>query len=117
MNAFEAWIEEVAAPIAYGLLGLKPWEFERLTPAEFLAMARAARAAREDQEDFIARVATPLINAAGAGKVRSRITQEQLLGRPTQARRRATAAWKQQRALRAAEEAQEQGQSASDSVE
>ncbi len=99
ISALETWVETVAAPVAYGLLRLKPWEFERLTPAEFRAMARYAIADRQEQEDFIARLAAPLINAAGAGKIRQRVTQEQLLGRPTQARRRATAAWKQRRAL------------------
>lgn len=102
-SALETWIEDVAAPIAYGLLRLKPWEFALLTPAEFLAMAKAAIADRQEQEDFLARIAAPAINAAGAGKIRRRVTQEDLLGRPTQARRRATAAWKAQRALNAAE--------------
>ncbi len=101
MSRFEVWIETVAAPIAYGLLRLKPWEFERLTPAEFQAATKAAITDRQEQEDFAARLMVPLIHAAGAGKVRQRVTQEQLLGRPTQARRRATAAWKEQRALAA----------------
>ena len=98
MGQFEEWIEASAAPLAYGLLGLRPWELERLTPAEFSAMVLHAAADREEREDFLARIVAPLINAAGAGKIRKRVSQEELLGRPTQARRRATAKWKRERA-------------------
>lgn len=49
-------------PIAYGLLALKPWEFERLQPYEFLLMVEGAVWRRERQEDIMAYFATYLIN-------------------------------------------------------
>lgn len=103
-STLEHWIEEVAAPVAYGLLRLKPWEFERLTPSEFCAMARYAHVRREEHEDFVARLAAPMINAAALGKTRRQLTVEDLLGRPTQARRRATAAWKRRQMEKRREE-------------
>jgi hypothetical protein len=50
----DAWIEETE-PVALGLLGLKPWEFDRCTPGEVEAMLAGVAYRHELLWDILAR--------------------------------------------------------------
>lgn len=46
------WIE-LMEPIAYGALGLTPWEFGSLTVTEFLKMVRLSVAAKQGDQPSV----------------------------------------------------------------
>ncbi len=66
-------------PIAYGALGLKPWEFGRLTIGEFLALAKGYEWRFEQQRIEFASFVVPIINSC-AMNLKRPITAEALLG-------------------------------------
>lgn len=71
------WLEW-AEPIAYGPLGLKPWEFERLQPHEFMQLWDGYRWRQEQQENLMAYFVSGLMNVSGK-KLKRLITSEDLI--------------------------------------
>jgi hypothetical protein len=78
---YDAYIRD-ALPAAYDI-GLKPWEFDRITPDEFMDLIKAHR--RRDEREWY-RVATLaywlVIPHIQKKKDRSKFTPEKLLGLP-----------------------------------
>ena len=54
-----------AEPAAYGLLGLLPWEFDRLTPQELTRLSRWAQWREDRQWELAAWMCANLMNASG----------------------------------------------------
>ena len=67
--------------MAYGPLGLKPWEFGRLTFGEFLAMAEGYQWRKEQEQVLAAGFVASLINTCSTRDLKSAVTVEMLLGR------------------------------------
>ena len=74
-----------------------------MTPAEFVAVSRAAVDRLEEDRDFAAAMTAHLLNISGK-RGRRHGTADDLLGRPTHASRRAAAEYKAQKARKALEE-------------
>jgi hypothetical protein len=66
-------------PVAYGALALKPWEFGRLTVAEFQKLVEGYEWRQEQKCLTFARFAAPIINAC-ARNLKKPITLKTLLG-------------------------------------
>jgi len=64
---------------AFGLLGLKPWEFWRLTPGEYLEMCEGYNLRIEHEMRRLAWHAANVMNVHL--KKRNRVTVDQLLGK------------------------------------
>jgi hypothetical protein len=77
VSSFLDWVDW-AEPIAYGPLGLKPWEFERLQPGEFLGLWDGYRWRQEQQENMAAFFVCQLMNISGKSLKRA-ITPKELL--------------------------------------
>ena len=69
--------------LAYGPLALKPWEFEKLTPAEFNQMVDGYRRRQETAEDTMAWALSLLLSPYSKTKIRPSM----LLDRPSVAER------------------------------
>ena len=67
-------------PIAYGPLGLKPWELGRLTPGELSQMMEGYVWRREERDVAAARFVAPIINTCTPNKLKKPVTVEMLLG-------------------------------------
>lgn len=67
-------------PVAYGPLGLKPWEFGRLTVGEFRAMVEGYNWRSEQRNIFAARFVAPVINGCHSVKLKRPVTVESMLG-------------------------------------
>lgn len=67
-------------PIAYGPLGLKPWELRRLTPGELGRMMEGYVWRREEQGIAAASLVAPIINTCTPNKLKKAVTVEMLLG-------------------------------------
>ena len=65
--------------IAFGLLGLKPWEFWKLTPGEYLEMCEGYNLRVENEMRRLAWHAANIMNVHL--KKRHRVTVDQLLGK------------------------------------
>lgn len=72
-----AWIER-AKPIAYGEMGLKPWELGALTVREFNEMAAGYSRRLRERTKMEATWVSVLLN--GAGHLKKPITRDELLG-------------------------------------
>lgn len=75
--AFNDWLEW-AEPIAYGPLALKPCEFERLQPHEFVALLEGYKWRQEQQENILAYFVSGLMNVEGKSLKRN-VTPADLL--------------------------------------
>mgnify|MGYP001564454611 FL=1 len=67
-----------------------------MTVAEFLSAHRATQAFVREQEDFLARMFSYLVNISGK-RARGHVTPTDLLGRPTVAQKRDAEEFKKQR--------------------
>ena len=67
--------------MAYGPLGLKPWEFGRLTFGEFQALAEGYQWRKEQEQVLAAGFVASLINTCSTRDLKSAVTVEMLLGR------------------------------------
>ena len=74
------WIR-AAEPVAYGPLGLKPWEFGRLTVGEFAQLAEGYLWRIRQEQIFSAGVAASIINCCSPNKLKRPVTVEMLLGK------------------------------------
>lgn len=54
-----------AEPLAYGQLALKPWEFDRLQPHEFILLLQGYSCRQTQQENMIAYFVCQLMNIEG----------------------------------------------------
>lgn len=70
----------MSAPIAYGALELKPWEFGRLTFDEFYQMVEGYRWRSEQTHIRMAHLVVPVINACHTVKLKGPLTVEKFLG-------------------------------------
>lgn len=68
-----------AEPVAYGPLGLKPFEFYRLTPGEFFALVEGYGWRQEREEEKMAWAVAHIVNYSG--RLKRPVTPRQLLGR------------------------------------
>ena len=66
--------------MAYGPLGLKPWEFSRLTFGEFLALAEGYQWRKEQEQVLAAGFVASLINTCSTRDLKSAVTVDMLLG-------------------------------------
>lgn len=71
------WVEW-AEPIAYGALALKPWEFSKLQPQEFIALLQGYTWRKEQQEELLAYFTAGIMNLFGRSLVQP-ITPEELI--------------------------------------
>jgi len=69
------------APLAYGALQLKPWEFGRLTPGEFIALLEGYKWRMEQRQILLAQFVAPIINTCANRELKKPVTVEMLLGR------------------------------------
>lgn len=67
-------------PMAYGALGLKPWEFGKLTPDEFVKALDGYKWRREQEQVLLARFVAPIINTCSNRELKRLVTVEMLLG-------------------------------------
>ena len=67
-------------PIAYGPLGLKPWQLGRLTPGELGQMMEGYVWRREERDIASAKLVAPIINTCTPNKLKKAVTVEMLLG-------------------------------------
>ena len=67
--------------MAYGPLGLKPWEFGRLTFGEFQALAEGYQWRKEQEQVLSAGFVASLINTCSTRDLKSAVTVDMLLGR------------------------------------
>ena len=67
-------------PMAYGALNLKPWEFGRLTPGEFVQLLKGYKWRMEQKQVLLAQFAAPIINTCTNRELKKPVTVEMLLG-------------------------------------
>ena len=80
MTTVAQWIER-ATPVAYGPLGLKPWEFGRLTFGEFYELAEGYHWRTRQEEKRIAGFVASIINTCTSRDLKKPVTVDLLLGR------------------------------------
>ncbi|MCX7934950.1 MAG: hypothetical protein N3A66_06795 [Planctomycetota bacterium] len=83
------WIEK-AAPVAYGPLGLKPWEFGRLTFGEFYALAEGYHWRTRQEQVQTAGFVASIINTCTPRDLKKAVTVDMLLGRERQEKPKVT---------------------------
>ena len=71
----------MAAPVAYGPLGLKPWEFGRLTFGEFYALAEGYHWRTKQEQTMAAGFVASIINTCTSRDLKKPVTVDMLLGR------------------------------------
>ena len=67
--------------MAYGPLGLKPWEFGRLTFGEFYELAEGYHWRIQQEQKMTAGFVASIINTCTSRDLKSAVTVEMLLGR------------------------------------
>ena len=67
-------------PMAYGALNLKPWEFGRLTPGEFVQLLNGYKWRMEQKQVLLAQFVSPIINTCTNRELKKPVTVEMLLG-------------------------------------
>jgi len=83
------WIEK-AAPVAYGPLGLKPWEFGRLTFGEFYELAEGYHWRTRQEQIMTAGFVASIINTCTSRDLKKPVTVDMLLGRDRQENHKVT---------------------------
>jgi hypothetical protein len=66
--------------VAYEVLGILPWDFWRLTPAEFARLLKGARRQEERKWQRVGWAVAHLMNVSGK-RLRSKVTPAKLLGK------------------------------------
>ena len=79
MTTVAQWIAS-AAPVAYGPLGLKPWEFGRLTFGEFYELAEGYHWRTKQEQTAAAGFVASIINTCTSRDLKRPVTVEMLLG-------------------------------------
>ena len=82
----------MAAPVAYGPLELKPWEFGRLTFGEFYALAEGYHWRTRQEQTMAAGFVASIINTCTSRDLKKPVTVDMLLGREPKAKQRVTQA-------------------------
>ena len=67
-------------PMAYGALNLKPWEFGRLTPGEFLQLLNGYKWRMEQKQVLLAQFVATIIKKCTNRELKKPVTVEMLLG-------------------------------------
>ena len=80
MTTVALWIEK-AAPMAYGPLGLKPWELGRLTFGEFYALAEGYHWRSKQEQTMAAGFVASIINTCASRDLKKPVTVDMLLGK------------------------------------
>jgi hypothetical protein len=83
------WIEK-AAPVAYGPLGLKPWEFGQLTFGEFYELAEGYHWRTRQEQIMTAGFVASIINTCTSRDLKKPVTVDMLLGRDRQENHKVT---------------------------
>ena len=68
-------------PVAYGPLGLKPWEFGRLTFGEFYELAEGYHWRTRQEQIMTAGFVASIINTCTSRDLKKPVTVDMLLGR------------------------------------
>lgn len=89
MTTVAQWIEK-AAPVAYGPLGLKPWEFGRLTFGEFYELAEGYHWRTKQEQIMTAGFVASIINTCTTRELKKPVTVDMLLGRERQEKQKVT---------------------------
>lgn len=89
MTTVAQWIEK-AAPVAYGPLGLKPWEFGRLTFGEFYELAEGYHWRTKQEQIMTAGFVASIINTCTSRELKKPVTVDMLLGRERQEKQKVT---------------------------
>ncbi len=89
MTPVAQWIEK-AAPVAYGPLGLKPWEFGRLTFGEFYELAEGYHWRTKQEQIMTAGFVASIINTCTSRDLKKPVTVDMLLGRERQEKQKVT---------------------------
>ena len=76
--------------MAYGPLGLKPWEFGRLTFGEFYELAEGYHWRSKQEQIMAAGFVASIINTCTARELKKPVTVEMLLGKEPKEKQRAT---------------------------
>ena len=71
----------MAAPVAYGPLELKPWQFGRLTFGEFYALAEGYHWRTKQEQTMAAGFVASIINTCTSRDLKKPVTVDMLLGR------------------------------------
>ena len=79
MTTVAQWIEK-AAPVAYGPLGLKPWEFGQLTFGEFYELAEGYHWRTRQEQIMTAGFVASIINTCTSRDLKKPVTVDMLLG-------------------------------------
>ena len=67
-------------PVAYGPLGLKPWEFGRLTFGEFYELAQGYHWRIQQEQKMTAGFVASIINTCTSRDLKKPVTVDMLLG-------------------------------------
>ena len=89
MTTVAQWIEK-AAPVAYGPLGLKPWEFGRLTFGEFYELAEGYHWRTRQEQIMTAGFVASIINTCTSRDLKKPVTVDMLLGREPKEKQKVT---------------------------
>ena len=89
MTTVAQWIER-AAPVAYGPLGLRPWEFGRLTFGEFYELAEGYHWRTKQEQIMAAGFVASIINTCTSRDLKMPVTVDMLLGREQKEKERVT---------------------------
>lgn len=89
MTTVAQWIER-AAPVAYGPLGLRPWEFGRLTFGEFYELAEGYHWRTKQEQIMAAGFVASIINTCTSRDLKKPVTVDMLLGREQKEKERVT---------------------------
>ena len=82
MTTVSEWLE-LMAPVAYGALALKPWEFGALTPGEFQQLVDGYVWRTRQQQIAAASLVAPIINTCTSHVLKKPVTVDMLLGLDT----------------------------------
>ena len=89
MTTVAQWIEK-AAPVAYGPLGLKPWEFGRLTFGEFYELAEGYHWRTKQEQIMTAGFVASIINTCTSRDLKKPVTVDMLLVREPKEKQKVT---------------------------
>ena len=76
--------------MAYGPLGLKPWEFGRLTFGEFYELAEGYHWRTRQEQIVTAGFVASIINTCTSRELKKPVTVDMLLGRETKEKQKVT---------------------------
>ena len=76
--------------MAYGPLGLKPWEFGRLTFGEFYELAEGYHWRTQQEQKMTAGFVASIINTCTSRDLKKPVTVDMLLGRERQEKQKVT---------------------------